>query len=388
MSSQTPPWDPSGSLQNSAHFIRSQNVGSPIIPGRPSPVLPPRPSSSFGSSAVNSYSAMPYGFSSYNSPYGSYGGFGGYRSNMYGGYNNFNSMADYSSPYTRDDHERRFIQYAEENSRQTFASVESVVRAFNSLAMMLDNTFFAMTSSFRAILGVAENFGRLRTMFGHIWYSVNVFRLLSWFYRKVRQMLGLKVSRSSTSLAWTEAAANGPSPAPPSGSSWPTLAFLGVIVSAPYIISKFLPKYEDKLDSANWKSPGIKAKVCFDFIATSPNELTVHTNDNITLAPTYIQEELHLKNTGWAYAVLNGKSGVVPLNYIIISKGRPSVDEAQKVLVPRMSNMKEVNNTGKTHSKRVSFGDIEIFENGEDSVRIEKIPVASDEKPVDPLESK
>lgn len=388
MTSQTPPWDPSGSLQNSAHFIRSQNVGSPIIPGRPSPVLPPRPSSSFGSSAVNSYSAMPYGFSSYNSPYGSYGGFGGYRSNMYGGYNNFNSMTDYSSLYTRDDHERRFIQYAEENSRQTFASVESVVRAFNSLAMMLDNTFFAMTSSFRAILGVAENFGRLRTMFGHIWYSVNVFRFLSWFYRKVRQMLGLKVSRSSTSLAWTEAAANGPSPAPPSGSSWPTLAFLGVIVSAPYIISKFLPKYEDKLDPANWKSPGIKAKVCFDFIATSPNELTVHTNDNITLAPTYIQEELHLKNTGWAYAVLNGKSGVVPLNYIIISKGMPSVDEAQKVLVPRMSNMKEVNNTGKTHSKRVSFGDIEIFENGEDSVRIEKIPVASDEKPVDPLESK
>lgn len=382
MSSQTPPWDPSGSLQNSAQFIRSQNAGSPIIPGRPSPVLPPRPSSSFGSSAINSYSAMPYGFSSYNSPYGSYGGFGGYRSNMYGGYNNFNSMADYSSLYTRDDHERRFIQYAEENSRQTFASVESVVRAFNSLAMMLDNTFFAMTSSFRAILGVAENFGRLRTMFGHIWYSVNVFRFLSWFYRKVRQMLGLKVSRSSTSLAWTEAAANGPSPAPPSGSSWPTLAFLGVIVSAPYIISKFLPKYEDKLDPANWKSPGIKAKVCFDFIATSPNELTVHTNDNITLAPTYIQEELHLKNTGWAYAVLNGKSGVVPLNYIIISKGMPSVDEAQKVLVPRMSNMKEVNNTGKTHSKRVSFGDIEIFENGEDSVRIEKIPVASDEKPV------
>lgn len=387
MSNQAPPWDPSGSLQNSAQFIRSQNAGAPMTPGRLLPVLPPRPPS-FGSSAVNSYSAMPYGFSSYNSPYGSYGGFGGYRSNMYGGYNNFNSMGDNSSLYMRDDHERRFIQFAEENSRQTFASVESVVRAFNSLAMMLDNTFFAMTSSFRAILGVAENFGRLRTMFGHIWYSVNVFRFLSWFYRKFRQMLGLKVSRSSTSLAWTEAATGGPSPAPSGGSSWPTLAFLGVIVSAPYIISKFLPKYEDKLDPANWKSPGIKAKVCFDFIATSPNELTVHTNDNITLAPTYIQEELHLKNTGWAYAVLNGKSGVVPLNYIIISKGMPSVEEAQKVLVPRMSNMKEVNNTGKTHSKRVSFGDIEIFENGENSVRIEKIPVASDEKPVDALEGK
>lgn len=75
-----------------------------------------------------------------------------------------------------DDHERRFIQFAEAKSRSTFASVENVVRAFNSLAMMVDNTFFAMTSSFRAVLSVAENFGRLRATFGHIWYSVNIFR--------------------------------------------------------------------------------------------------------------------------------------------------------------------------------------------------------------------
>ena len=122
-------------------------------------------------------------FQGYNSPHSAYGSFGTpYRSSLYSGYGSsyggFNSygMHDYPGAYSRDDHERRFIQYAEDSSRQTFASVESVVRAFNSLAMMLDNTFFAMTSSFRAILGVAENFGRLRTMFGHIWYSVNIFR--------------------------------------------------------------------------------------------------------------------------------------------------------------------------------------------------------------------
>lgn len=124
--------------------------------------------------------------------------------------------------------------------------MESVVRAVNSLAMMLDNTFFAMTSSFRAVLGIAENFGRLRTMFGHIWYSFNVFRLITWLYRKMRQMLGLKVIRSPNSVAWKEAASGmtDVSSGSSSGSSWPTLAFLGVIVSAPYIISKFLPKYE------------------------------------------------------------------------------------------------------------------------------------------------
>lgn len=109
-------------------------------------------------------------YSSFGSFGSSYGGYGGY-----GGYNSYNSLGGYPGQ-TSDDNERRFIQYAEEKSRSTFASVEGVVRAFNSLAMMVDNTFFAMTSSFRAVLSVAENFGRLRTLFGHIWYSVNIFR--------------------------------------------------------------------------------------------------------------------------------------------------------------------------------------------------------------------
>ncbi|CAG9768576.1 unnamed protein product [Ceutorhynchus assimilis] len=360
-------WGPAPPLlQNSSQFLRNQTV----MPGRAAPVLPPRPLT-LGSSAVSSYSMpySPYNNNSYGSmsSYGSYGGFGTpYRSSLYGssygGYNN-NGMFDYPR-YSSDDHERRFIQYAEDSSRQTFASVESVVRAFNSLAMMLDNTFFAMTSSFRAILGVAENFGKLRTMFGHIWYSVNIFRFITWLYRKLRQMMGLKVPANASSLAWKEAA-NGASPKPPPGSSWPTLAFLGVIVSAPYIISKLLPKYEDKLDPANWKSPGIDAKACFDFVGTSPNELTIHTNDNLLLAPTYLQEEMNLKNTGWAYAFYNGKGGMIPLNYIVISKNG-------KIL--GTSNMKEANSNGKTHSKRVSFGDIEIFENGEDGIRKQPIP--------------
>lgn len=188
------PWDASLYLQN-AQFGRNPNPPLPI--GRSAPVLPPRPLSS-GINSYNTPYSTPYSLNSYNAPYSSYGGFGApYRPsyNSYGSYGGgFNNYGPFD--YSRDDHERRFIQYAEESSQRTFASVESVVRAFNSFAMMLDNTFFAMTSSFRAILGVAENFGRLRTMFGHIWYSVNIFRFISWLVRKFRQMLGLKVSRS------------------------------------------------------------------------------------------------------------------------------------------------------------------------------------------------
>lgn len=110
---------------------------------------------------------------------------------------------------------------------------------------MLDNTFFAMTSSFRAVLSVAENFGRLKSMFGHIWYSVSLFRFFNWLYRKLMKMLGMKVPESTKNLAWNEAA-NGITNAPPTpgGSSWPTIAFFGLILGAPYLISKFLPKYE------------------------------------------------------------------------------------------------------------------------------------------------
>lgn len=124
------------------------------------------------------------------------------------------------------------------------------------------------------------------------------------------------------------------------------------------------PFFPDKGDPNNWKSSGIRAKAVFDFIATSPNELTVQTNDLVTIAPTYIQEEMNLKNTGWAFAICKEKSGLVPLNYLVISKGRPilsnqSRNEEEAIPVPRNSN----NNVTKTHTKRVSFGETQVFEN-------------------------
>lgn len=90
--------------------------------------------------------------------------------------------------------------------------------------------------------------------------------------------------------------------------------------------------------------------------------MTVQTNDIITLAPTYIQEEMKLKNTGWVFAVFNGKSGLVPLNYIVISKSKPITGILDNTVpVPRAINSS--NSTPKTHTKRVSFGETQIFEN-------------------------
>ncbi|XP_023015500.2 LOW QUALITY PROTEIN: peroxisomal biogenesis factor 13 [Leptinotarsa decemlineata] len=375
MMSMSKPFE-ENNLQNSSQLVRNSNLNLPIIGGgRSAPVLPPRPfnsplASNGYNNTYNSYmSSMPMtgpnysGYSSYSMPY---------RSSLYNsygsGFNSYNSFNSYGVPpaFAPEDHERRFIQYAEESSRKTFANVENIVRAFNSIAMMLDNTFFAMTSSFRAVLSVAENFGRLRTMFGQIWYSVNIFRFLSWLYRKLMRLLGYRVAGSPSRAAWKQATggslggAVGVPPGAAPGSSWPTVAFLGMLLSAPYIISKFLPKYEDKGDPTNWKSPGIRAKALFDFIATAPNELTFQTNDMITLAPTYIQEEMNLKNSGWAFAVCKGQSGVVPLNHLIINKSRPILNTNKETdpPIPRVYP-----NGTKTHTKRVSFGENQIFEN-------------------------
>lgn len=53
---------------------------------------------------------------------------------------------------------------AEENSRPAFDSIQSLVNAVGGVAMMLENTFFALTSSFRAILGKCCTFELYRLL--------------------------------------------------------------------------------------------------------------------------------------------------------------------------------------------------------------------------------
>jgi len=78
----------------------------------------------------------------------------------------------------------RFIQIAEESTRPAFQSIESVVSAIGNIAAMLDSTLFAITSSFKAIIGVAANFGRLRSLFAQVWSTFAIFRGLTWIYKK------------------------------------------------------------------------------------------------------------------------------------------------------------------------------------------------------------
>lgn len=84
----------------------------------------------------------------------------------------------------------RFIAAAEESSQHAFQSLESIVRTFGSISMMLDSTLFAVFSSFRAVLGVADHFSRLRSHLGRVFSALAIFRTAKWAYHKLLYLLG------------------------------------------------------------------------------------------------------------------------------------------------------------------------------------------------------
>ncbi|XP_055703803.1 peroxisomal membrane protein PEX13 [Phlebotomus papatasi] len=307
------------------------------IPTSMPPPLPPRlqpPSQGFGSSFAppfGGYQSMYGGYGSgagFGAYGGGYGGFGGYSSyggygagqyGRYGGYRGYNIDA-----------ENRFIQMAEETSRPALQSIENLVAAFGNIASMLDSTFFAINSSFRAILGVTANVGKLRGLFTQFISTFTLFRGLTWLWRKILYTFGVsKIPPNAASFGAAFEAAAAQMDNPHAGekapgqktSAWPVLLFLGFILSAPYLIMKFLgvastTSIEESKNPQNWTNY-IPTRVLYDFEATSPQELSIQTGQVIRVAPKDVQNLHSLMNTGWALASIDGYvSGLVPINYL------------------------------------------------------------------------
>lgn len=73
---------------------------------------------------------------------------------------------------------------------------------------------------------------------------------------------------------------------------------------------------------------------------------------------------MKLKNTGWAFAYSKGRSGLIPLSYLVINKKNTifntlSDTQIDSIPIPR----KNINTMNKSHTKRVSFGETQVFEN-------------------------
>lgn len=209
-----------------------------------SPPLPPRPNSFYQQSS-------PYS-TPYASSYGFGGGFGGGYPGM--GFNMFGNGFGYGRPAAFGnplDPEMRFIQMAEESSRGAFQSIESIVSTIGNIATMLDSTYFALTSSFRAILGLAANFSHLRGFFGRFFSTFAIFKSMIWIYKKLLYMIGLSKVNPSTQINLNEAFRdaenkinsnsdffNASTNAQQNSSGLAMVLFLTFIFTAPYLIMK------------------------------------------------------------------------------------------------------------------------------------------------------
>ncbi|KAG5310622.1 PEX13 protein, partial [Acromyrmex insinuator] len=302
----------------------SFQTGAGAVP----PPLPPRQS-------AQSY----LGYNDYR-PYGSNYGYGSYGSYGYGGYRGYGGSFGSYIPYSGNsygqigghsgDVENRFQQYAEESTRSTFRIVETVLHTFSSITMLLESTYFALTNSFRAILSVADNIGRLRSTIGQLLSTFALIRVMKWIYRRILFTLGLQTQNAVVEDLWQQSVSqltNGEQTPITTAtneriSPWMNILLLGVFVAIPYLIHKITSnirqnqiKVNDPKEWVKCEDPVCVATAMYDFMAVSNEELSLRTGQKIWLAPRSLQSK---SIPGWWIATDNRNVGLVPANYVTI----------------------------------------------------------------------
>ncbi|CAP31965.2 Protein CBR-PRX-13 [Caenorhabditis briggsae] len=282
-----------------------------VPPTNQPPPLPPRPidSQQLANPMMNSgFGYGGYGMNGFPGS-GMYGTSGMYGGMGYGGYGGFNHMG-YGQPA-----ESNFARLAEEQSRGAFQSIESVVNAVSSVANMLNSTHNAVYSSFRAVIGVVEQFGRLKTQLSSVVVSLALFRWVYKFWRWLLVMLKLKPANyaSVAEMAW--------------GSSqlyatvnWPAALFWVVAIGGPWLIykcvSQMVQAAEEKRKWATGSAAHYTAQALFDFQASNDQELSFMNGETLRVAPKEEQPRVR----GWllASAADGTRIGLVPINYVRI----------------------------------------------------------------------
>lgn len=202
----------------------------------PPPPPPPRSTTPYSRITPNYGSMSSYG--GIYSPYSSYGGYGNF------GYNRFGyGMQTENMTST-------FARVAEENSRPAFQSIESIVQAVTSVSMMLDSSFQAVYNSFRAVIGVADNFSRLRSQLMHVFSALAIIRTLRYLFRRLLELLRLRPAGEAEQewkAAVTEVAGalSKDGDGEPRNSSWPILMFFAIVLGGPYLIWKLIASFSN-----------------------------------------------------------------------------------------------------------------------------------------------
>lgn len=316
-------------------------------------------------------------YASFNQP--SFGGSSMYNSfsnpsNYFNGYSNysspFNSSMINSSSYGIGNNSNSFLRAAEENSRSAFQSIESVVSAFTAVAAMFESTYFAVYNSFRAVVGVADQFYRLKTQLTNILSALAMVRFLKYLFRKLLRIirLGKTDTYDSESLikAYNNEITNDAEKlvmeTKKGSTNWPLIMFFGVVFGGPWLIWKILSSIEaNKKDDSLWMSGKIDHFIAvpeYDFDAVNVDELSFRKGQRIIIAPKEYQPKIR----GWLLGSIDGQTqGIMPANYLKImgkKQGELSINESKKSEDSNSKSSKNKPQEQGQKKKSISFEDI------------------------------
>jgi peroxin-13 len=233
-----------------------------------------------------------------------------------------------------------FLRTAEESYRNAFQSIESVVYAFSSISAMFESTFHALYNSFRAVIGVADQFYRVKQQLSNILSTFALFRLLKYLYNKLLRILKFNIKEDKDNL-WNKINKNtingteniikqlNESNNNNNNNSWPLLLFFGIIIGGPWLIWKLL-KTKQKDDSI-WMQGKIDHFIAvseYDFDAENTDELSFKRGTKIIIAP----KEYQPKMRGWLLGTIDGNTcGIMPANYLkLLGKKIGTLNEASQ----------------------------------------------------------
>ncbi|CAG2171720.1 unnamed protein product [Oppiella nova] len=232
------------------------------------------------------------------------------------------------------------MRLADDRCRQTLESVESVVQAFGSVSLMLESTYHAVNSSFRAFIGVADHFSRLRHHLTHILSTLAIIRTFKWIVTRILSLIGVRVrdqNQDPNERAWSQAS-NNSNPIESHltadgtfdslkgdnlssrGGPWPTIVFFTVILGTPWLLWKLMSTMaaSERTVSEKWatgEGEHYEATALYDFHSDIPREVSFTVGQKIIVAP----KELQPRVRGWLLATIDGqKVGLIPANYVRI----------------------------------------------------------------------
>lgn len=83
----------------------------------------------------------------------------------------------------------RIVLAAAEKSRPAIETIYFIVQSFKAVSTVMESTFSAMHMSYQALLGVAENYTRMKKFMGRMNSTIVSLKLVQWFLNKIDFLL-------------------------------------------------------------------------------------------------------------------------------------------------------------------------------------------------------